>query len=181
MPTSDPEAVGGQLQKPPVSHRAKHLWELLHTIGGNEEAWRLIQITLDREREDVRDEGVRLVSDHHLKDRDRPPRDSRAIRNHIHSDHPCCIPVGDAVAILHELAQVSDEAARGVLYGVTTTAKLQRERRERIATQALAALLGETQALMFMNPKVEERPGLAGKICSTAVAYADALIAELDK
>ena len=42
------------------------------------------------------------MSDHHAADRDRPVRTPHEIREHINADHPCCIGVGDACAVLEE-------------------------------------------------------------------------------
>ena len=42
------------------------------------------------------------MSDHHAADRDRPVRTLHEIHEHINADHPCCIGVGDAVAVLKE-------------------------------------------------------------------------------
>lgn len=44
--------------------------------------------------------------DHHARDRGQKVRLSEDIRRDINSDHPCCIPVGDAVGLLHELDQM---------------------------------------------------------------------------
>ncbi len=42
------------------------------------------------------------MSDHHAADRDRPVRTPHEIREHINADHPCCIGVGDACALLEQ-------------------------------------------------------------------------------
>jgi len=45
-----------------------------------------------------------MSEDHHANDRGRGVRSPDEIREHINSDHPCCVPVGDAVGMLVELA-----------------------------------------------------------------------------
>lgn len=45
-------------------------------------------------------------ADHHASERGRPVRTVEELREYISGDHPCCIGVGDAVALLGEVDRV---------------------------------------------------------------------------
>jgi hypothetical protein len=53
-----------------------------------------------------------MTEDHHAADRGRQVRTPQEIRDHINADHPCCIGVGDAVALLQALDRRDAEMKR---------------------------------------------------------------------
>jgi len=71
--------------------------------------------------------------DHHAADRGRKVRTPDEIREHINADHPCCIGVGDACALLEALKQAHAE----------TDAAYHRETRLEAEVERLRAALND--------------------------------------
>jgi len=115
-------------------------------------------------------EAGRNASDHHAADRGRPVRGPEVVRAYINADHPCCIPVGDAVAILAEMDG---------WYRMAMGA--QKGRRERIASAVLAGLAARGTSYNLAGQPQHEALPYGHLSASIAVTWADALIAELDK
>jgi hypothetical protein len=63
-------------------------------------------LKMDKEAAEAR---LREVEDHHARDRGRRSRTAKETREYINSDHPCCIPVGDACEVLVRLREVEAE------------------------------------------------------------------------
>jgi hypothetical protein len=226
-------------ESPERSRRAVALWEALHNVGTNEQAWEILEAGLSDERREAykrfmaspkvpidlnviaHEEGIRVqvtvntespgleghpIAIHHLDRRLNGFKGGAALAVDQMPEPMAGVPVkgqdyhiplreGDPCPLCGQLygsaraaydsglrvgyarAGLLPQALDAAPLGLTSTAEAKRDRRERIATAVLGHLATAREHWNYPSDGARSSPGGA----RVAVAWADALIAELDK